>query len=214
MAPTRAAIVAAILCLLAVAAAGCGGDTADDATMTPSAPPASTAVGGPAIEERVVRSLAGLLPAGPVQVARTPGEFLAIVGSDDPADAPALREGGFVEGAVQLFVVPEPEDSALSAAFRLASPAAASAEVALLAASFAEDLPPGAVEGDVPGVPGSRTIVLKGGADGSPAFVSAIAADGPFVHVQVGGGSMDDAQLQSVVDAAGALHESLAAAGP
>jgi hypothetical protein len=108
---------------------------------------------------------------------------------------------------VQLYLVESPGDFGLSAASQLGSPEQASAEVERLGDDCASDLPPQAENGTLPGVPGSRTTLVTR-TEGSPfSFGSAIFADGPFVYVQLAGGTSETIDPQAVLDAASTLYE-------
>jgi hypothetical protein len=205
---TRHLLAALALCVAACSLlVACGDDDGADAGSTTAT---ATADGAALpIEERVVQGdLGGLPPAGPVEVARTPEEFVELVDPDQPAEeAAAFRRGGFVEGAVQLYLVGSMGDFGLSAASQFGSPEQALAEVERLGDDFATDLPPRAVEEPLPGVPGSRTTLVTR-TQGDPfSFGSAIFADGPFVYVQLAGGTSETIDPQAVLDAATALYE-------
>jgi hypothetical protein len=198
----RRFLAALALCVMvgALLAAGCGDDDDESGGGSTTATSASAAL---TIEERVVEGdLGGLASAGPAQVARTPEEFVELVDSTEPVqEAAAMREAGFVEGAVMLYQVGAPGDFALSAAIQFGSPQQALAE----ADRIADDLPPpGSTEEPLPGVPGSRTVTSSG-SEGS--FGSAVFADGPFVYVVLAGGSSEANDPQAVLDAASTLYE-------
>ena len=108
---------------------------------------------------------------------------------------------------MQLYQVRQQGDFGLSAASQFGSPAQAQAEVDRLGDDFAGDVPPGTTEGALPGVPGSRTIVASA-PEGGPQFSigSAVFADGPFVYVQLAGGS-GGVDPKAVLDDAAALYQ-------
>jgi hypothetical protein len=188
----------------------CGDDDGADAGSTTATATATADGAALPIEERVVQGdLAGLAPAGPAQVASTPEEFVDLVDPDQPVqEAAAFREGGFVEGAVQLYMVQRQGDFGLSAASQFGSPQQAQAEADRLGDDFAGDQPPGTTEGSLPGVPGSRTVVASASESGQDFTIgSAVFADGPFVYVQLAGGSGGSVDPQAVLDDASALYE-------
>jgi hypothetical protein len=203
--PRVLAALALCITTAALLAAGCGGDD-DDAEAG-----ATTAGAAPAalpIEERVVDGeLGGLAPAGPPLVASTPEEFFDFVGSDESdEEEAAFRRAGFVEGAVQLYMVTT--GPGLSAVAQLGSPQQALAEAERIGKDFASGLPPGATEEPLPGVPGSSAIVVSESNGGQTLrHGSAVFADGPFVYAQLVAGTSADIDPHAVVDAAAALYE-------
>jgi hypothetical protein len=202
-------LTAIALCLSAgsLLAAGCGGD--DDGAGAGTTTAGTTTAPAPlAIEERVVSDgLGGLEAVGEPRVSTTPETFARLVEDDEPAkEAAELGSAGFVEGAVQSYA--GGEVFGLSVAVQLGSPEQAQAQAERIAQEFKSDLPPNPTIEPLPGVPGSESVTASGTGGGQSFEVAgAVFTDGPFLYVQLAGGSADAIDPEATLADATALYE-------
>lgn len=159
------------------------------------------------MKERVIGSdLGGLKTDGAPQYASTPEAFAKLADPEQPdEEAALLRKAGFVAGAFKRYNVDEA--FGLSGAIQYGTSQQAIGELARLDKEFSSDLPSGATQGVLAGVPGSRTITATTTENGKPfALGAALFTDGPFLYVQSAVGPQDVVIPQGVVDAASALY--------
>ena len=197
--------MAACAASLALLAAGCGDDD-DDAgagTTTEAAAPL-------AIEERVIADgLAGLQPTGDVRTVSSPEDFTEAVDDDEPAEEiSALEQAGFQEAAVVQYG-DERSGFGISAAIEFADDQGAQSQLQrIFEEDVASDLPPGAEQGELSGVPGSRFVRATGDEGGqSFAFGSVFFTDGPFLYGQLAGGPEGEVDLDALEDQVRDLYE-------
>lgn len=183
---------------------GCGDDDPQGASV------ASTVAPEPLpIEERVVAGadLGGLAIGREPRLTSTPEEFARLVDAEQTdGEAASLRSAGFVQGAVKSGDLRD--GFGVSAVIQYDSPEGARAELARLGGELARDLPPGATQGALADVPGSRTIVATAMDRGQAfTFAAAVFADGPFLYAQIASGSGTTVRPEDVLAAASVLRE-------